>query len=765
MPETATQHGKLNEQERAEANRNHGEREDQPADAFLEPEQRKYPVKVKRDGAWHYDRDLLLAAAREARMHGHEELAERADTIRAREFGGADDAEFSEGDHPRDEHGRFSASPEGAAAGVSYHETEAQKHNSSGTPAGANLGRAHASIASSYRGMAGHYERGSPEGAARLHEGLKSKLKDLRKLEGNGGKVKSKVERSAAPLTKNDISRVLTRAAERSANGASAAQIEHLSSLIQKSPNAQNEYSDFLLDTTHGLSRSEASALIEQFKRGSDDIALDSKSVRHFDEDGRLHVDTTPISKATVNEYFGHEIPDAEKLGLDPQRKYRLLRDPEELKKAAETFNNLPLMIKHVRQSADDPQKDKVVGSLGTDAAFDHPHLKNSLVVWDKDAIDGIQNNRRRQLSSSYRYDADMTPGTFEGQSYDGVMRNIRGNHVALVEEGRAGPDVLVEDSLPETMKECTMKVSRRAIVAHGALAGWLAPKLASDEKLPDLKAVLLGTTAKNWQQAKPQIAHRLNTAMAGKKLAKDASLNDVHGFLDSLDREGQDNMEPDEMEVVDRRGRDAEPDGARARDAEPDLEKVFQFLDGKIDGDLMEGLRKLMGADRARDAEPESEEDMEKRHEREREEAKDRRARDGRRARDETPEEREKREREDKERRERERAEDKRANDQAIQDALAVERQRQADIREAERAARPYVGEIVMAQDSAEAVYRLALGTLGVKHDGIHPSALRAVLEAQPKPGSARPRMAHDAAAAKSFAEQFPAALRIRAV
>src|SRR6185437_14740229 len=166
---------------------------------------------------------------------------------------------------------------------------------------------------------------------------------------------------------------------------------------------------------------------------GADDMAFDLLSVRRFDEDGRLHVETTPISKAVVNEYFGREIPGSEKLGLQPDRKYRLLRHPDELKKGAETFNNIPLMIAHVRQSADDPQKDKVVGSLGTDSSYEHPYLKNSLVIWDKDAIDGVQNGSRRQLSCSYRYDPDMTPGTWEGQSFDGVMRNIRGNHTALV--------------------------------------------------------------------------------------------------------------------------------------------------------------------------------------------------------------------------------------------------------------------------------------------------------------------------------------------
>jgi hypothetical protein len=81
------QSGRLNEKERAEAAKSHGEREDMPSDVFLEPGARKYPVKSKVDGEWKYSRNLLLAAAREARMHGHEDLARRADAIRGREFG------------------------------------------------------------------------------------------------------------------------------------------------------------------------------------------------------------------------------------------------------------------------------------------------------------------------------------------------------------------------------------------------------------------------------------------------------------------------------------------------------------------------------------------------------------------------------------------------------------------------------------------------------------------------------------------------------
>lgn len=176
-------------------------------------------------------------------------------------------------------------------------------------------------------------------------------------------------------------------------------------------------------------------------------LALDRASVRYIDEDGRLHVRTSHISKANVCPYRGSEIPDAEQLGLDPKQVYYLLRDPEELAKAAPTFNNLPLLDVHKPHTAMDHDDSLVVGSTGTDATFRPPYLDNSLVVWKQTAIDGIMSQEQRELSSAYRYRADMVPGSYEGSAYHGVMRDIRGNHVAIVSSGRAGSDVVVGDS------------------------------------------------------------------------------------------------------------------------------------------------------------------------------------------------------------------------------------------------------------------------------------------------------------------------------
>ncbi len=168
---------------------------------------------------------------------------------------------------------------------------------------------------------------------------------------------------------------------------------------------------------------------------------------RRYDADGRLHILRTPISKATVNPYYGREIPESEALGLEPERVYYLLRDPGELAKAAPSFARNQLMFKHIAVSAGDPKQDSIAGTIGSDVEFQAPYLIADLCIWDAEAIAGVETDTVRELSSSYRYRADMTPGMYEGQRYDGVMRDIQGNHVALVQTGRAGSDVRAADS------------------------------------------------------------------------------------------------------------------------------------------------------------------------------------------------------------------------------------------------------------------------------------------------------------------------------
>jgi hypothetical protein len=183
---------------------------------------------------------------------------------------------------------------------------------------------------------------------------------------------------------------------------------------------------------------------------GDKRLTFDFASTRSIDQDGRMHVTKTPICMAAINTYRGNEIPKWDELGLDPDALYEMFRHPDEIAKAAPTSNNIQLLDEHVGVDVNNPQKDLVAGSCGTDAEWDGERLWNSLVVWDAQSIEGIQSEKKRELSPSYRYDAVMTPGEWNGTKYDGIMTNIAFNHIALVEQGRQGPDVCVMDSKPK---------------------------------------------------------------------------------------------------------------------------------------------------------------------------------------------------------------------------------------------------------------------------------------------------------------------------
>lgn len=293
------------------------------------------------------------------------------------------------------------------------------------------------------------------------------------------------------------------------------------------------------------------------------ELALDRGSVREYDEkSGHLHVAVSPISKATVRPYYGREIPRSRELGLAQDRIYNLYLDPDELAKGAATFTGKPLLIQHRPQLATDHDRTKVIGAVG-ECEWAAPYAQSALTIWDGDGIQAVESGKMQELSAGFFYDADMQPGSVNGQAYDGVMRNIQGNHVAIVEAGRAGPDVMVLDEKPKEQPPMTKPLSRKAAALRSVLLDYLPPKLATDAAL-DIRALVAPVTADNWATERPRIA----AAIRGAKLAQDAKMDDLETALDAADDDEDEKKKVAEDEDDDEAKEKAEAKREAAMDA-----------------------------------------------------------------------------------------------------------------------------------------------------------------------------------------------------
>lgn len=175
-------------------------------------------------------------------------------------------------------------------------------------------------------------------------------------------------------------------------------------------------------------------------------LIFDTKnSNREKDANGFLHVKNCHCTKVQIAQYLGCEISK----DLVADKVYNVFRPEEELKKAEtiQSLNGVPLQLEHHDDTAEKPAQYTRIGATGTDAVFEYPYLSNSLHFFNQKAIDLIESGEKCELSIGYDCEIHKEAGEFEGVPYDFVQRNIKIQHVALVECGRAGADVKVSDS------------------------------------------------------------------------------------------------------------------------------------------------------------------------------------------------------------------------------------------------------------------------------------------------------------------------------
>lgn len=107
------------------------------------------------------------------------------------------------------------------------------------------------------------------------------------------------------------------------------------------------------------------------------------------------------------------------------------------------------------------------IGSIGDGIATTSEGVFAPIVITNAQAIADAEGGKQA-LSCGYRCEIDETSGVWNGVAYDVIQRNIRYNHVALVNRGRAGDsavlkldgvDIAIGTQILPTIKEPTMKI------------------------------------------------------------------------------------------------------------------------------------------------------------------------------------------------------------------------------------------------------------------------------------------------------------------
>lgn len=182
-------------------------------------------------------------------------------------------------------------------------------------------------------------------------------------------------------------------------------------------------------------------------------------SVRKYDFNGWPEIKRNPISKVGVYPYKGRNISPQ----LEPDQTYMVYRPAEELSKTEciESFKLVPWVDLHPTKGLLGPEsvgrvpaeQKGIEGVTGENVEFDpdtntlYANIKLFSDNLGEKIDDGV-----RELSIGYACKYELSSGVYNGQHYDAIQRNIRGNHLASVPAGRMGPEVAVLDHLTFTM-------------------------------------------------------------------------------------------------------------------------------------------------------------------------------------------------------------------------------------------------------------------------------------------------------------------------
>ena len=275
------------------------------------------------------------------------------------------------------------------------------------------------------------------------------------------------------------------------------------------------------------------------------------------DLNGWYEIKDNPLSRVGVFPYLGSTIDPRGTLGLDPNKAYQVLRPAEELSdpECLQSLKLLPWIDEHtpLGEMGVPAEQVGVQGTIGEQVYFDPESemIRGNIKVYSE-TLKRLIESEKNELSCGYQCVYEPKVGIYKGQPYEFVQRRIRGNHLALVDQGRMGPEVAVLDSMKITIDSKEFVMSKKTKVDP--------KKVTGDEDLPNKEGedgeeeggaggdMTLADVVKMLGVIGPQVA-KLTEAMAALNAPKEPAVDEE--VIEDEEEVAEDEDEPVSMDSL----------------------------------------------------------------------------------------------------------------------------------------------------------------------------------------------------------------------
>lgn len=312
------------------------------------------------------------------------------------------------------------------------------------------------------------------------------------------------------------------------------------------------------------------------------------------DENGFWLIKDNPISKAGVYPYLGRTVASI----LDPDKMYNVLRPEKELgaPETVSSFDGVPFTDEHeMIGEGFTPYDQRPAGGILMNPTFKNGVIYGDLKIFSEDLKNKIISGKK-QLSIGYVCDYQVKKGEYNGQPYDAVQCNIRGNHLALVDRGRMGKDVRVYDHVDQKITFDSMDFDKSVMDEQTKGEENMAEKeesrKAEDARVDKRKLIdEIGGMAKSFGANEEQIRTIIKKAEA-------IAYNDSSRGTANDESDKKNNEEKKKEEPPMRKAEDAAPVRSTPATATMDKDEMYREFKQRFERErsLVENLTKHIG-------------------------------------------------------------------------------------------------------------------------------------------------------------------------